>query len=85
MPTIEHVIESAWDRRAELNADEIEASLRPAVEQALDGLENGTSRVAERTVDGSWLVHQWLKKAVLLYFRINGNVVMHGGAMNAWD
>ena len=85
MPNIESVIESAWERRADLQADEIEASLRPAIDNALDALESGALRVAERGSDGSWRVQQWLKKAVLLYFRINGNRVMRGGASNAWD
>ena len=85
MPTIESLIESAWERRAELGAAEIEADVRPAVEQALDALESGSLRVAERVADGSWTVHAWLKKAVLLYFRINGNRVMQGGPSHAWD
>ncbi|HOX71330.1 MAG: 2,3,4,5-tetrahydropyridine-2,6-dicarboxylate N-succinyltransferase [Dokdonella sp.] len=85
MPVIESVIEAAWERRSDLSAEEIETSVRPAVESALDSLEKGESRVAERQADGDWRVHQWLKKAVLLYFRINGNRVMDGGPMRAWD
>ncbi len=85
MPAIENLIESAWDRRAELASAEIESDLRPAIEQALDGLESGALRVAERAEDGRWIVHAWLKKAVLLYFRINGNRVMDGGPSQAWD
>ncbi len=85
MPTIESVIAAAWERRSELGAAEIEQDLRPAVEAALDLLESGEARVAEQQGDGSWIVHQWLKKAVLLYFRINHNRVMDGGPMQAWD
>ena len=85
MPTIESVIDAAWERRSELGTVEIEQDLRPAVEAALDLLESGKARVAEQQGDGSWLVHQWLKKAVLLYFRINNNRLMDGGPMQAWD
>ncbi|HMM66391.1 MAG TPA: 2,3,4,5-tetrahydropyridine-2,6-dicarboxylate N-succinyltransferase [Dokdonella sp.] len=85
MPTIETTIDAAWERRAELSADDIERDIRPAVESALDLLESGRARVAEAQADGAWKVHQWLKKAVLLYFRINANRVMDGGPMQAWD
>ncbi len=85
MPTIESLIDAAWERRSELTSTEIEQSIRPAVEAALDSLESGEARVAQAQSDGSWLVHQWLKKAVLLYFRINTNRVMDGGPMRAWD
>ncbi|MEO7935934.1 MAG: 2,3,4,5-tetrahydropyridine-2,6-dicarboxylate N-succinyltransferase [Dokdonella sp.] len=85
MPTLESIIDAAWERRSELSSSDIEQELRPAIETALDSLESGKARVAERQEDGSWLVHQWLKKAVLLYFRINQNRVMDGGPMQAWD
>jgi 2,3,4,5-tetrahydropyridine-2,6-dicarboxylate N-succinyltransferase len=85
MPAIETIIDAAWERRSELAANEIESDIRPAVEAALDLLENGKARVAEPTADGGWQVNQWLKKAVLLYFRINNNRVMDGGPMQAWD
>ena len=85
MPAIESVIDAAWERRNELGAAEIEQDLRPAIETALDMLESGKARVAEQQGGGSWVVHQWLKKAVLLYFRINNNRVMDGGPMHAWD
>lgn len=85
MPTIEQIIESAWERRADLALDGIDAHLRSAVDEALDGLESGALRVAERDDDGQWRVNAWLKKAVLLYFRMHANRVMDGGPMNAWD
>jgi 2,3,4,5-tetrahydropyridine-2,6-dicarboxylate N-succinyltransferase len=85
MPAIESIIDAAWERRSELAADDIENHIRPAVEAALDLLEGGKARVAEPTADGNWQVNQWLKKAVLLYFRINNNRVMDGGPMQAWD
>lgn len=85
MPAIDHLIESAWERRADLATDGIDADLRAAVEAALDGLESGALRVAERDGDGHWRVNAWLKKTVLLYFRIHPNRVMDGGPMHAWD
>ena len=76
MTSLEDLIDSAWERRADLQTDEIEASLRPAIEQALTLLESGARRVAEPDGQGAWRVNQWLKKAVLLYFRINANRLM---------
>ena len=62
-------IESAWERRAMLTPEEIEGATRPAVERAIEGLEKGRLRVAEPDGKGGWQVNEWLKKAVLLYFR----------------
>ena len=76
MTSLENLIDSAWERRTELQSAEIESSLRPAIEQALALLESGERRVAEPDGQGGWRVNQWLKKAVLLYFRINANRVM---------
>ena len=84
MQAIETLIDAAWERRAELDAAFIEGELRPAVERVMDALEAGTLRVAE-PVDGGWRVQQWLKKAVLLYFRIHANRAMDGGPMAAFD
>ncbi|MCL6619906.1 MAG: 2,3,4,5-tetrahydropyridine-2,6-dicarboxylate N-succinyltransferase, partial [Thermomonas hydrothermalis] len=67
--TLRAVLEEAWERRAELTPDDIEIRVRPAVEQAIAGLESGQLRVAEPDGQGGWRVNQWLKKAVLLYFR----------------
>lgn len=85
MQTIEHLIDAAWERRAELDAAEIESTIRPAVEQAMNGLEQGVLRVAEFDAESGWVTHQWLKKAVLLYFRLNANGLMDGGATKSWD
>jgi 2,3,4,5-tetrahydropyridine-2-carboxylate N-succinyltransferase len=85
MPDLASLIDDAFERRNELTADEIAAPLRPAVEQALDLLESGARRVAEPDGQGGWKVNQWLKKAVLLYFRINGNHVVDGGPALAFD
>jgi 2,3,4,5-tetrahydropyridine-2,6-dicarboxylate N-succinyltransferase len=72
-------IESAWEARESVspNSDEV----RAAVEQALELLDSGQARVAEPDGNGGWTVNQWLKKAVLLSFRLNDNAVMaHGSA-----
>ena len=78
-------IEDAFDRRGSLTAEEIDQSVRPRVEQAISLLESGASRVAE-PVNGVWQVNEWLKKAVLLYFRCNDMRVMPAGAPGPfWD
>jgi 2,3,4,5-tetrahydropyridine-2-carboxylate N-succinyltransferase len=66
---LKSTIESAFERRAELTPAEIEGSTRTAVELAIEGLESGKLRVAEPDGKGGWKVNEWLKKAVLLYFR----------------
>ncbi|MEO7430967.1 MAG: 2,3,4,5-tetrahydropyridine-2,6-dicarboxylate N-succinyltransferase [Dokdonella sp.] len=79
------LIDDAWERRNALSEAEISSTLRPAIEQVLDALEGGHTRVAEQDGDGGWTTHQWLKKAVLLYFRISANRLMDGGPMAAFD
>jgi 2,3,4,5-tetrahydropyridine-2,6-dicarboxylate N-succinyltransferase len=74
-------IDAAWDARDTISSA-TQGDVRDAVNAALDGLDNGTLRVAEK-MDGEWQVHQWLKKAVLLSFRLNDNVVVDGGASGA--
>ena len=66
---LQSIIDSAWDRRADLGADEIAASVCPAVDRAIAGLEAGELRVAAPNGQGGWTVNEWLKKAVLLFFR----------------
>jgi 2,3,4,5-tetrahydropyridine-2,6-dicarboxylate N-succinyltransferase len=79
-------IDSAFDRREELGPTS-KGAVREAVEQALDLLDRGAARVAERAGDGSWRVNQWLKKAVLLSFRLNDMSEIPGGPGQAvwWD
>jgi 2,3,4,5-tetrahydropyridine-2-carboxylate N-succinyltransferase len=72
---IEQIVDAAWERRSALTADSFDADLRAAIDSALDALERGERRVAEPDGNG-WRVNQWLKKAVLLYFRANPNRVM---------
>jgi 2,3,4,5-tetrahydropyridine-2-carboxylate N-succinyltransferase len=80
--SIESIIEQAWPDRASLTASSAPARVREAVEAALEELDCGRLRVAEK-IDGAWVVHQWLKKAVLLSFRLRDNVVMGGGERDA--
>src|SRR5262249_23568053 len=79
-------IDSPFHRRDELGPD-TKGAVREAVEQALDLLDRGAARVAERSSDGSWRVNQWLKKAVLLSFRLNDMGEIPGGPGHAvwWD
>ncbi len=75
-------IDQAWETRESLGFGTTGAA-RDAVEAALAGLDAGTYRVAEKAHNGDWQVHQWLKKAVLLSFRLNDNEVVDGGAAGA--
>lgn len=80
---LQSIIEAAWDERAALSPD-TQGERREAVDAAIMGLDDGTFRVAEK-VGRDWIVHQWLKKAVLLGFRLEANVIMPGGpASGAW-
>ncbi len=80
-----HVIEQAWEDRDRVGPA-TQGPLRDAVEEALAGLDAGHLRVAEK-FRGEWHVHQWLKKAVLLSFRLNDMVAIAGGPAGApwWD
>ena len=73
------VIEQAWDNRANLSAGDISTEIRNAVSAVIDGLNRGRIRVAERRSVGPWEVNQWVKKAVLLSFRLEDNKVMPAG------
>ncbi len=85
MADLLRIVNSAWESRDQVSA-ETRGEVRDAVEAAIAGLDGGTLRVAEK-VDGEWIVHQWLKKAVLLSFRLNPNRAMGGGPDGAiwWD
>ena len=77
-------IDSAWDARAELSPAAAPADVREAVAHVLAELDAGRLRVAQKT-DGDWVVHQWIKKAVLLSFRLADNVPMPAGALQFFD
>lgn len=75
------IIDTAWDARDGISSATT-GEVRDAVQTALAGLDDGSFRVAEKR-GGEWAVNQWLKKAVLLSFRLNDNVVVDGGASGA--
>lgn len=83
---LETIIEKTFDERENITLS-TQGEVRDAVDQSLELLDVGKARVAERLDDGSWHVNQWLKKAVLLSFRLNDMEVMSGGAQGAnwWD
>jgi 2,3,4,5-tetrahydropyridine-2-carboxylate N-succinyltransferase len=73
--TAQRVIEAAWEKRTSLSPGNAPRELRAAVEEVIAGLDAGRLRVAEKS-GGEWLTHQWIKKAVLLSFRLEDNRVM---------
>tara|TARA_R110001606_G_scaffold176867_5_gene323450 strand:- start:3925 stop:4761 length:837 start_codon:yes stop_codon:yes gene_type:complete len=81
---LQTIIDDAWDKRESLGLT-TQGEVREAVDAALAMLDNGSGRVAEKK-DGQWVVNQWLKKAVLLSFRLNDNKLIDGpGGVNHWD
>ncbi|MFO0227309.1 MAG: 2,3,4,5-tetrahydropyridine-2,6-dicarboxylate N-succinyltransferase [Gammaproteobacteria bacterium] len=78
------LIEAAFEARAEITPSNISRELRIALDECLELLDSGAARVAERR-DGRWQVNDWLKKAVLLYFRANDNRLIEGGHTRFFD
>jgi 2,3,4,5-tetrahydropyridine-2-carboxylate N-succinyltransferase len=78
------VIEEAWENRTSLGPANAPKPLREAIEEVITGLDSGKLRVAEKA-GGEWTTHQWIKKAVLLSFRLEDNRVMEGGATRYYD
>lgn len=83
--TLQSIIDAAWDDRANLNATSAPAETIDAVEQVIARLNDGQLRVATREGVGQWTVHQWIKKAVLLSFRLKDNTLMKAGALSFYD
>ena len=81
---LQATIEEAFDRRAEITPRNVDAKLKESVTQVLAMLDGGKLRVAEK-ISGEWVTHQWLKKAVLLSFRIEDNNFIKGGFSNYFD
>jgi 2,3,4,5-tetrahydropyridine-2-carboxylate N-succinyltransferase len=81
---LESLIDEAFERRAEISPGKVPADLSQALADILEGLNQGALRVAEK-IDGTWVTHQWLKKAVLLYFRTHDNRVIEGGETRYFD
>ena len=76
---LQQLIDQAWEQRAEFSPQAAPTELRQAVAQVLSQLDDGSLRVAERTAVGQWTVNQWVKKAVLLSFRLEPNQTMPSG------
>ncbi len=81
---LQSTIDVAWESRSEINAANAPQVLQ-AVEQVIGALNGGRLRVAERAGVGEWVVHQWVKKAVLLSFRLTDNHVMRAGDLGFFD
>jgi len=82
--SIEQTINDAWEQRTTLSPASAPAAVREAVDHAIADLNAGRRRVAEKA-GGAWITHQWLKKAVLLSFRLNDNRLIHAGELGFYD
>ena len=82
---LEALINAAWDDRASLSAKSAPQDIRDAVDNTITQLNNGSIRVASRQGVGQWTVHQWIKKAVLLSFKLNDNELMRAGELGFFD
>ncbi|QGU33670.1 2,3,4,5-tetrahydropyridine-2,6-dicarboxylate N-succinyltransferase [Thermochromatium tepidum] len=80
----QNIILEAFERRVEITPRTVETHVRDAVQDVIERLDQGKLRVAERR-DGNWVVNEWVKKAVLLSFRIEDNAFMKGGFTNYYD
>jgi len=84
MQQLQSVIESAFERRADITPTSVDSATREAINQVIGLLDSGELRVSEK-INGEWVTHQWLKKAVLLSFRINDNQVIDGAETRFYD
>ncbi|NPU92525.1 MAG: 2,3,4,5-tetrahydropyridine-2,6-dicarboxylate N-succinyltransferase [Gammaproteobacteria bacterium] len=84
MSELQTIIETAFDNRNNISPTSVDTKIKGAVLEALDLLDSGKARVAEK-INGEWVVNQWLKKAVLLSFRINDNVPIDGQFTQYYD
>ena len=82
---LQQIIDSAWENRANISAKSAPKEVADAVEHVIAELNDGHLRVATRQAVGQWTVHQWIKKAVLLSFRLRDNEVMHAGDLAFYD
>lgn len=84
MNELQEIIERGFENRLQMTADNVEKKLKDAVHHVVNLLDKGSVRVAEKK-NGQWEVHQWLKKAVLLYFRLENNRAIPGGFTQYFD
>jgi 2,3,4,5-tetrahydropyridine-2-carboxylate N-succinyltransferase len=82
---LQTILDTAWDNRANLSASNAPKEVTDAVEHVIHELNNGHLRVATRESVGQWTTHQWIKKAVLLSFRLRDNEIMQAGDLNFYD
>ncbi len=82
--SLQQTIDAAWERRTEFSPTSAPADIKNAVAETLNNLDAGTIRVAEK-INGEWVTHQWIKKAVLLSFRLKDNDIMDGGNTKYFD
>ncbi len=82
---LQSVIDSAWENRANLSTSTANAEIRDAVNHVIDQLDSGQLRVATCNGVGQWTTHQWIKKAVLLSFRLNDNTGISAGDLGFYD
>ena len=84
MDQLQKIIEQGFENRAGITPHNADARLKEAVDAVIARLDEGKLRVAEK-IDGQWITHQWLKKAVLLSFRMEDNSFVKGGFTNYYD
>jgi 2,3,4,5-tetrahydropyridine-2-carboxylate N-succinyltransferase len=84
MSDLQTIIEQAFENRAEITPRTVDTHVKEAVEEVIQQLDSGSLRVADKA-SGEWVVNQWVKKAVLLSFRIKDNFFMKGGFTNYYD
>jgi 2,3,4,5-tetrahydropyridine-2-carboxylate N-succinyltransferase len=82
---LQQIIDNAWENRASISAKSAPREVADAVEHVIAELNNGQLRVATRQGVGQWTVHQWIKKAVLLSFRLKDNEMMRAGDLGFYD
>ncbi|OGT37667.1 MAG: 2,3,4,5-tetrahydropyridine-2,6-dicarboxylate N-succinyltransferase [Gammaproteobacteria bacterium RIFCSPHIGHO2_12_FULL_38_14] len=84
MEKLKSIIEGAFNERANLSPHHVSFEIRNAIQETIDFLDQGKIRVAEK-IDQTWHTHEWIKKAILLYFRIHQNEVMGAGFTQFFD
>jgi len=82
---LQSIIDTAWDNRASINSANASQEVRDAVEHVISEMNAGRMRVATRQAVGQWTTHQWIKKAVLLSFRLKDNEVIKAGDLGFYD
>ncbi len=85
MDSLRSIIETAFENRDQYSANNASPELREAVSSVIEGLDKGQYRVASYEKESGWQVHQWLKQAILLFFKINANAPINGGFTQFYD